>query len=157
MPEASLFLKLYRLLLKLYPATFREEYAVPMERAFRDELAESHNIWALAALWLRLLSDLAKSIPLQLMREIRQDTRHTLRLWVKTPGNTAFAMLALAIGIGANTGVFSVVNALVLRSLPLPGSKPSGVPSYISNSSRQLPAISRLAPPKYLSCRCRAV
>jgi predicted permease len=118
MREPPPSLKLYRLLLRLYPATFREEYAVPMERAFRDELAESQNVWALAGLWLRLLSDLAKSIPLQLMREVRQDTRHTLRLWVKSPGNTAFAILALAIGIGANTGVFSVVNALVLRSLP---------------------------------------
>jgi putative ABC transport system permease protein len=118
MREPPRSLKLYRWLLRLYPATFREEYAVPMERAFRDELAESHNVWALAVLWLRLLSDLAKSIPLQLMREVRQDTRHTLRLWVKSPGNTAFAILALAIGIGANTGVFSVVDALVLRSLP---------------------------------------
>ncbi len=118
MRESPLSLKLYRLLLRLYPAAFREEYAVPMERAFRDELAESRNVWALAVLWLRLLSDLAKSFPLQLMREVRQDARHAVRLWVKSPGNTGFAIVALAIGIGANTGMFSVINALVLRSLP---------------------------------------
>jgi predicted permease len=118
MPEPPLPLRLYRLLLKLYPAAFRENYAVPMERAFQDELAESHNLWALAVLWIRLLSDLAKSIPAQLAREIWQDARHTLRIWAKSPGNIGFAMLALAIGIGANTGVFSVINALVLRSLP---------------------------------------
>ena len=58
------------------------------------------------------------SIPAQTAREISQDARHTFRLWANRPWNTAFAIVALAIGIGANTGVFSVVNALILRSLP---------------------------------------
>ena len=47
-----------------------------------------------------------------------QDLRFTLRLWSSRPWQTGFAIAALAIGIGANTGVFSVVNALLLRSLP---------------------------------------
>jgi putative ABC transport system permease protein len=47
-----------------------------------------------------------------------QDLRFTLRLWSNRPWQTGFAVAALAIGIGANTGVFSVVNALLLRSLP---------------------------------------
>jgi len=47
-----------------------------------------------------------------------QDLKYTLRLWAARPCHTAFAIAALAIGIGANTGVFSVVNALLLRSLP---------------------------------------
>jgi putative ABC transport system permease protein len=47
-----------------------------------------------------------------------QDLKYTLRHWVTRPWHTAFAIAALAIGIGANTGVFSVVNALLLRSLP---------------------------------------
>ena len=47
-----------------------------------------------------------------------RDFRYTLRLWLKRPWHAAFAIAALAIGIGANTGVFSVVNALLLRSLP---------------------------------------
>ena len=51
-------------------------------------------------------------------REVAQDARHAVRLWARRSGHTAFAIVALAIGIGANTGVFSVVNALVLRSLP---------------------------------------
>ena len=47
-----------------------------------------------------------------------QDLSYTLRHWARRPWHTGFAILALAIGIGANTGVFSVVNALLLRSLP---------------------------------------
>jgi putative ABC transport system permease protein len=118
MPDAPFSLKLYRLLLKLYPAGFRDDFAGPMEREFRDELAESSGPFALAKLWVRLLADLTVSIPLQFSREVFQDARHTLRLWANRPWQTGFAILALAIGIGANTGVFSVVNALLLRSLP---------------------------------------
>jgi putative ABC transport system permease protein len=47
-----------------------------------------------------------------------QDFKYTLRLWSNRPWHAGFAIAALAIGIGANTGVFSVVNALLLRSLP---------------------------------------
>jgi putative ABC transport system permease protein len=54
----------------------------------------------------------------QFAHGVIQDARHTLRLWARRPWHTGFAILALAIGIGANTGVFSVVNALLLRSLP---------------------------------------
>lgn len=64
------------------------------------------------------LADLAISIPAQLVREAAQDARHTLRLWGRHPWQTGFAILALAVGIGANTGVFSVVNALLIRPLP---------------------------------------
>jgi putative ABC transport system permease protein len=49
---------------------------------------------------------------------VSQDVGHTLRLWTSRPWHTGFAIAALAVGIGANTGVFSVVNALLLRSLP---------------------------------------
>ena len=51
-------------------------------------------------------------------REVTQDDKQGLRLWARRPWHTGFAILALAIGIGANTGVFSVVNALLLRALP---------------------------------------
>jgi predicted permease len=47
-----------------------------------------------------------------------QDARYALKLWAGRPWQTAFAIVAVAIGIGATAGVFSVVNALLLRSLP---------------------------------------
>ncbi len=116
MPEASRSLKIYRWLLRLFPAAFQEEYGAPMERVFRDELNEAGG--ASAKLWARLLVDLAISLPVQFAREAMLDARHTLRLWAQRPWQTIFAVAALAIGIGANVGVFSVVNALLIKSLP---------------------------------------
>ncbi len=118
MPDEPFSLRVYRWLLRRYPAEFRENYGRLLERDFRDELNESSGAIALAILWIRLIADLAVSIPSQFFREVVEDGRHTLRLWARRPWHTGFAILALAIGIGANTGVFSVVDALLLRSLP---------------------------------------
>jgi predicted permease len=130
MPDEPASLKLYRWFIKLYPATFRENYARVLEHEIRDELRDTTGIAGLCMLWIRLISDLAISIPLQLAREVAQDVSHAIRLWGRRPWQTAFAIVALAIGTGASTGVFSVVNGLLLSSLPF--QEPKRL-AYLSN------------------------
>src|SRR5262249_1469848 len=105
-------------LLKLYPARFREEYGRSMERQFLDDYRELTGFRQRAWFWVSALADLGVSIPAEITRELRQDLGYAVRIYSRRRVVTALAVAALALAIGAATGVFSVVNAVLIRSLP---------------------------------------
>ncbi len=138
--------RIYRLLLRLYPSDFRREYGAAMVEVFRDrwELERTRrNHWVGFRVWSFTLRDLASSAfgewrshmrgqkaqrragptPCRqtnagVLFDIVRDVRHALRGFAGNPGFTALAVATVAVGIGANAAIFSVINGVLLRPLP---------------------------------------
>src|ERR1700682_2440413 len=77
------------------------------------------------------------------MNNSLQDLRYGIRSLLKNPGFTAVVVVTLTLGIGANTAIFSLVHAVLLRSLPFPDSdKLVVVKSQNGKTGETLPSVS---------------
>jgi predicted permease len=94
------------------------------------------------------------SLGLRIVDELRQDVSCARRALSSSPGFTAVAILTLALGIGANTAIFSVVNAVMLRPLPYPRADRL-VRIWESNPDLGRP-LSSVSDPNFLDWRAQA-
>ncbi len=115
-------MQLYDILLRLYPASFRNEYGQEMRGIFAQRRCQARGL-GVPALWMTTIFEVLTNALAVHWDILRQDLRYTSRTLARTPGFTLTAILVVALGVGANTAVFTVTDFVLIRPLPFPQSE----------------------------------
>ena len=112
--------RVFRSLLKLFPFDFRSNYGRELEQVFREQRREAREGKGLAPirLWSRTIRGVFSTALSEHFAIFGRDARYAVRTLLQPPTFTMAVVVTLMVGIGANTAIFSVVNGVLLRSLP---------------------------------------
>ena len=110
----------YRLLLHLYPSSFRAEYGDEMSAIFALELDRNRGIAARCGLWTATLAEVLFNAAALHYEVARRDLYYSGRSLLRSPAFALTAVLLVTIGVGANVAVFTLANFVLVRPLPFP-------------------------------------
>src|SRR5437870_2983725 len=111
-------LAFYRLLLRLYPAQFRQDFEREILLVFQNEWSWQRSLAGRAAFLLSAAAAIFVNAPKEHLIMFANDLRYAVRAFARSQWFTLMAVATLALGMGVNSALFSVIKAVLLEDLP---------------------------------------